>query len=286
MKAKSSSSSCSGSSRRETGQRPTAEEIKRRVRSYYAAAVSQDDPAARSGCSSSCCSSSLPSLNAMKEELAGSYASLLGYTDEELSSIPEHAACHSYGCGNPLAFSGVKEGDVVLDIGSGAGIDVLLASQKVGPSGRVIGLDMTPEMIAKAERNAAEADAENVEFRLGEMEHMPVEGSSVDWIISNSVITLSPDKEAVFREAFRVLKPGGRMLISDICLNDVDHSVREELFQWADCIGSAVDEETYLSIIRCAGFADVRIVDKKTFSADLPNRLSRNSGIVKTRDRM
>jgi ubiquinone/menaquinone biosynthesis C-methylase UbiE len=189
----------------------------------------------------------------MKEELGGSYASLVGYTKEELSSIPQHAASHSYGCGNPLALSGVKEGDVVLDIGSGAGIDVLLAAQKVGPSGKVIGLDMTAEMIATAEQNAREAHADNVEFRLGEMEDMPVDDSSVDWIISNCVITLSPDKEAVFREAFRVLKPGGRMLISDICLNDVDQSVREELFQWADCIGSAVDEETYLSTIRRAG---------------------------------
>ena len=128
---------------------------------------------------------------------------------------------------------------------------------------------MTPEMIAKAEQNAAEANAENVEFRLGDVEHMPVDDSSADWIISNCVITLSPDKEAVFRDAFRVLKPRGRMLISHICLNDVDESIREELFQWADCIGSAVDEEMYLGTIRKAGFADVRMVDKKTFSADV-----------------
>jgi SAM-dependent methyltransferase len=206
----------------------------------------------------------------MKEKLGGTYATAIGgYTEEELSSIPEHAAGHSYGCGNPLAFSEVKEGDVVLNLGSGAGIDVLLASQKVGPSGRVIGLDMTPEMIEKAQQNAREANVSNVEFRLGEMEHMPIEDSSVDWIISNCVITLSPEKETVFREAFRVLKPGGRVLISDICLNDIDASVRDQLFQWSDCVGSAVDEETYLKSIKRAGFADIRVVDKKTFSADV-----------------
>ncbi|MCK5557709.1 MAG: arsenite methyltransferase, partial [Candidatus Hydrogenedentes bacterium] len=258
-----------GTSRQESAVQPTPESIKRHVREYYGAAVSEDGPAAQSCCSSSCCDSSSPSVNAIKEKLEGSYATHIGYTEEELASIPEHAAGHSYGCGNPLAFSEVKEGDVVLDLGSGAGIDVLLASQKVGPSGRVIGLDMTPEMIEKAEQNALEANVSNVEFRLGEMEDMPIEDSNVDWIVSNCVISLSPDKEAVFREAFRVLKPGGRMLISDICVNGIEAHVRDELFQWADCIGGALDEETYLSTIRRAGFVDVEVIDKKTFSADV-----------------
>jgi SAM-dependent methyltransferase len=259
-------SCCSGTGPQKTADEPTPEQIKAHVRSFYGTKVSDDAPA-ESCCSSSCCGSSSTPSDAMKSALGGSYATMVGYTEEELGSIPEHATTHSYGCGNPLAFSEVKEGDVVLDLGSGAGIDVLLASKRVGPSGHVIGLDMTPEMIAKAEENARQANAANVEFRLGDMENMPVDDSSVDWIVSNCVISLSPDKEAVFREAFRVLKPGGRMLISDLCINDVDASVRDELFQWSDCVGGALDEETYLGTITGAGFADVGIVDKQTFSA-------------------
>lgn len=258
---------CCGSGPQETADPPTAEEIKRQVRSYYGARVSQDGVSGQSCCSSSCCSST--GSDTMKEALGGSYGAAIGYSEDELSSIPAHAATHSYGCGNPLAFSGVKEGNVVLDLGSGAGMDVLLASKRVGPTGRVIGLDMTPEMIAKAEENARQANADNVEFRLGEMENMPVDDSSVDWIVSNCVISLSPDKEAVFREAFRVLRPGGRMLISDLCINDVEPHIREELFQWSDCMGSALDEETYLETMSQAGFVDVKIVDKHTFSADV-----------------
>jgi ubiquinone/menaquinone biosynthesis C-methylase UbiE len=203
----------------------------------------------------------------MAAALKNTHASRIGYTEEELASIPEHAAAHAFGCGNPLAFSGVSEGDVVLDLGSGAGIDVLLASKRVGPSGRVIGLDMTSEMIAKAKENARKANATNVEFRLSEMENMAIEDSIVDWVISNCVISLSPAKDAVFGEAFRVLKPGGRILVSDLCINDVDKRVRDELFQWADCMGGALDETRYLQAIERAGFVDVRIVDRVTYPA-------------------
>lgn len=257
---------CDGGSK-PASKEPTEKEIKTHVREYYAAAVSEGEKPNESAGGSSCCASASAS-DTMKAALRDTHASRIGYSEEELASIPEHAATHAFGCGNPLAFSGVKEGDVVLDLGSGAGIDVLLASKKVGPLGQVIGLDMTPEMIEKASENAREANATNVEFRLGEMEAMPVESSSVDWVISNCVVNLSPDKVAVFGEVFRVLKPGGRILISDICVNDIKKSVRDELFQWADCMGGALDEVTYLRTIERAGFVDVAIVDKKTFSAN------------------
>ena len=261
------SGGCCGGGPKPTGKEPTEKEIKTHVREYYAAAVSEGERPNESACRSSCCASANAS-DTMKAALRDTHASRIGYSEEELASIPEHAATHAFGCGNPLAFSGVKEGDVVLDLGSGAGIDVLLASRKVGASGRVIGLDMTPEMIEKAKENAREANAANVEFRFGEMEAMPVESSSVDWVISNCVINLSPDKAAVFGEVFRVLKPGGRVLISDICVNDIEKSVRDELFQWADCMGGALDEVTYLKTIERAGFVDAGIVDRKTFSAN------------------
>jgi ubiquinone/menaquinone biosynthesis C-methylase UbiE len=242
------------------------DEIKARVREVYAAAITADEKTGQSGCGCGC--SEGPS-GTMQAALSGSHATRIGYSEEELADLPEHAATHAFGCGNPLAFSGVKEGDVVLDLGSGAGIDVLLAAKKVGPQGHVIGLDMTPEMLEKARKNASEANATNVEFRHGEMENMPVEDSSVDWIISNCVISLSPDKDAVFSEAFRVLKPGGHILVSDICINDVEKSVRAELFTWADCIGGALDETSYLSAIEGAGFSEVQIVDRYAISSKM-----------------
>ncbi len=258
---------CGASAEPKTQKDASDEEIKARVREVYGAAITADDRAKQSGSGCSCGGSDGPSA-AMEAALGGSHATRIGYSEEDLESLPDHAATHAFGCGNPLAFSGVKEGEVVLDLGSGAGIDVLLAAKKVGPSGRVIGLDMTPEMIEKARANARDANATNVEFRQGEMESMPVEDASVDWIISNCVISLSPDKEAVFGEAFRVLKPGGRILVSDICINDVEPDVREELFTWADCIGGALDEVSYLGAIERAGFSEVRIVDRFTIPTE------------------
>jgi arsenite methyltransferase len=166
-----------------------------------------------------------------------------------------------------MSYAEVGPGDVVLDLGSGAGLDVLLASNRVGPTGKVIGLDMTSEMIEKAKENAAKAGAANVEFRLGEMEKMPVEDGSVDWIISNCVINLSPDKENVFREASRVLKPGGKILVSDIVAEGIPEGMKRLL--WASCVGGAVDETTYLRIIREAGFEDVRIVGRLDYDREM-----------------
>lgn len=202
----------------------------------------------------------------VEEGIKGKLAKLAGYGEEERSQVPEEAYLSSFGCGNPLAYAEVKEGEVVLDLGSGAGLDVLLASKKVGPNGKVIGLDMTPEMIEKAKENASKAGVTNVEFRLGEMEEMPVENESVDWIISNCVVNLSPDKRKVFQEAFRVLKPGGRILVSDIVAEGIPESLKGYL--WSCCIGGALDEKSYLKVIKEAGFKEVRIVDRLDYDRE------------------
>jgi len=180
------------------------------------------------------------------------------YTSEQIENLPGDVTGLSLGCGNPTAIATLKEGEIVLDLGSGGGIDCFLAAQKVGPRGRVIGLDMTPEMIQLARRNATKIGASNVEFRLGEMEHIPVKDNTVDAIISNCVINLSPDKDAVFREAYRVLKPGGRICVSDIVsLGELPKNIKESLVQWAECISGAINENLYLEKISAAGFENV-----------------------------
>ena len=166
----------------------------------------------------------------------GIVVKLAGYTGPELSSLPPEAVVNSFGCGNPLAFAEVKEGDVVVDLGAGAGIDILLAGKVVGPSGRVIGIDMTDEMIAKASENIAAAGVSNVEVRKGLIEEMPVESDSVDWVISNCVINLSPEKAKVFAEIARVLKPGGRMSLSDIVVDEMPDWVRDDEALYCSCV--------------------------------------------------
>lgn len=223
------------------------DDTKERVKEHYKGLIT--------GQRSSCCGP--PTL---EEGMKGKLAVLAGYGDEERAQVPEEAYLNSFGCGNPTAYAEVKPGEVVLDLGSGAGLDVLLAAKKVGPEGKVIGLDMTAEMIEKARENARKAGAANVEFRLGEMEDMPVESESVDWIISNCVINLSPDKKKVFQEALRVLKPGGRVLVSDIVAEGIPEQLKSYL--WSSCIGGALDEGSYLRMIREAGFKDVEIVGR------------------------
>ena len=195
-----------------------------------------------------------------------SQAKKIGYSQEELKNLPNSVVKTVAGCGNPTALANLREGETVLDLGSGGGIDVFLAAKKVGPKGKVIGVDMTEEMIQLAKENAEKMKIENVEFRLGEIENLPVEDGMVDVIISNCVINLSPDKDRVFTEAFRVLKPEGRMLISDIVTQgELPDEIRENLEMWATCIAGALDEKEYLQKIRDAGFKKVKIIGKSDF---------------------
>jgi len=191
----------------------------------------------------------------------GFAARFAGYGDDVIG-LPADAVVNSFGCGNPLAFSEVQAGQTVIDLGSGAGIDLLIAARKVGPTGRVIGVDMTDEMIARARANVAEAGVTNVEVRKGIIEELPVESGSVDWVISNCVINLSPDKARVFAEIARVLRPGGRMLVSDIVVDEVPAWVRENLALYASCVGGAVAEAEYLDLARGAGLSEVAVRER------------------------
>ena len=209
----------------------------------------------------SCCGASQSCCGSVK-----SPSQALGYTEQQLSAIPEGADL-GLGCGNPTALASLVEGETVLDLGSGAGIDCFLAAQAVGPSGRAIGVDMTAEMIDRARENARMNGIENVEFRLGEIEHLPVADGSVDVVISNCVVNLSPDKPQVFRDTFRALKPGGRMLISDIVLlRELPDAIRESIEAYVGCVAGASMKANYLAAIEEAGFEDVEVL--KEVSAD------------------
>lgn len=187
---------------------------------------------------------------------------VLGYSDAELSGVPEGANL-GLGCGNPQAIADLKPGETVLDLGSGAGFDCFLAARQVGESGRVIGVDMTPEMLARARRNAAAGDFRNVEFRLGEIEHLPVADQSVDVIISNCVINLSPEKAQVFKEAFRVLRPGGRIAVSDmVSLAPLPPEVRADVALYAGCVAGAATVDELKAMLADAGFVDIVIQPK------------------------
>ena len=229
-------------------------DIKAAVKERYARAIQQPG--------SGCCGGS--GTTAMK----GTLVQIAGYRDEDLAALPADAVANAFGCGNPVAFAEVREGDVVVDIGSGAGIDCLFAAQKVGPSGKVIGIDMTPDMIERARANARAADATNVEFRQGDAERMPVADGEADWVISNCVINLSPDKPAVFREIARVLKPGGRISISDIVAEDLPPAVRASRDAWVTCLAGAISEAEYVRGLERAGLADVRVTERVTYGPD------------------
>ncbi len=242
------------------------QEIKDAVRTRYAKAIQRQ---------ASCCGP-LPSqpvqiadscCGAAPVEAKGNFAKIAGYDTDELSRLPADAVQNSFGCGNPLAFAGVQPGQVVLDIGSGAGIDCFIAVEKVGPAGKVIGLDMTPEMIERARQNARDAGFSNVEFRFGEAEKIPVEDSSVDWVISNCVINLSPDKPAVFGEIARILRPGGRISISDIVAQELPEPVRRSRDAWTGCLAGAISEEAYAKGLKAAGLRDVRVTARTVYDA-------------------
>ncbi|MEE4311298.1 MAG: arsenite methyltransferase [candidate division KSB1 bacterium] len=233
-------------------------DIKKIVREKYGKIASQQ---------SSCCQPSSPCCCGHSD--AGVLSKTIGYSDDELAAVPEGANL-GLGCGNPLALASLKAGETVIDLGSGAGFDCFLAAQKVGDSGKVIGVDMTAEMLETARENARKGDYSNVEFRLGEIEHLPVADDVADILISNCVINLSPDKAQVFREAFRVLKPGGRMMISDIVLlTELPAPLQQSVDAYAGCLAGALLRDDYLGEIKDAGFQDVEVVDDKIFPIDL-----------------
>jgi len=189
------------------------------------------------------------------------------YAREALAELPGDAVAYSMGCGDPLAFGEVEPGDTVLDLGSGAGIDLLLAAGRVGPGGRVIGVDMTDVMIEKARANITASGLDNVEVRKGLIEELPVETASVDWVISNCVINLSPEKDRVFAEIARVLKPGGRILVSDIVVENLPESLRRNEAIYNSCVGGAISESAYRDGLRHAGLVDVEVRQRHVYDA-------------------
>ena len=233
------------------------DETKKIVREGYAKVATQKSSCC--GPVNSCCGTA----NAAKD-----ISKKIGYTDEELKAVPEGANL-GLGCGNPTALASLKKGEVVLDLGSGPGLDCFLAADKVGKDGKVIGIDMTPEMLEKARTNAAKGNYSNVEFRLGEIENLPVADNSVDVVISNCVINLSPDKESVFKETFRVLKPGGRIMVSDIVLSkELPDFIKDSVDAYVGCISGAIPKDNYLKTVSDVGFKEVSIVSETSIPVD------------------
>jgi SAM-dependent methyltransferase len=221
------------------------------VREHYGAIARSLDTAQ----ATSCCGDT-PSCGCNSSSL---------YNVEMLEGLPVDATNLSLGCGDPVTIASLKPGETVLDLGSGGGIDCFLAARRVGETGHVIGVDMTPDMLAKANANKHKMGARNVEFRQGQIEALPVEDNTVDVVMSNCVINLSPDKAAVFREAYRVLRPGGRVSISDIVTEgEFSPELRAQVDKWAECVTGAIDVEQYTGLMRQAGFVDIQVVDKVT----------------------
>lgn len=233
------------------------EQIKKIVREGYAKIAKGKD---------SCCGRTVSCCNTAEKDEGISRK--IGYREEELASVPEGADL-GLGCGNPVESASLKEGETVLDLGSGAGLDCLLAANLVGEKGRAIGVDMTPEMIDKARENARSGKYGNVEFRLGEIENLPVADNIVDVVISNCVINLSPNKRRVFEEAFRVLRPGGRITISDIVLlKELPGPVKESVEAYVGCLSGAITKDEYIKTIKEAGFQEVRIIKEVHFPVE------------------
>ena len=233
-------------------------QIKKKVREGYGKIAKQETPCC--GSIEVCCGTATT-----PEEISKT----IGYTDEQLRSVPDGANL-GLGCGNPTALASLQAGEIVLDLGSGAGFDCFLAANKVGPTGRVIGVDMTPEMLKKAKENAKKAGYTNVEFRRGEIEKLPVEDTSVDVVISNCVINLSPDKKKVFEETFRVLKSGGRLAVSDIVLlKDLPEKIMNSVEAYVGCISGAILKDRYLQLLKDTGFIDVIVTDESSYQLDV-----------------
>ena len=231
------------------------DKIKKIVREGYAKVVTKESP---------CCDDTMTSCGcsmATSEEIS----KRIGYSQKDIDSVPEGANL-GLGCGNPVALASLNKGEIVLDLGSGAGFDCFLAAKRVGKDGKVIGVDMTPEMIDKARENIRKGRYTNIEFRLGEIENLPVADKAVDVIISNCVINLSPDKKRVFEEAFRVLKPNGRLMVSDIVLmKDLPEIIKRNVQAYIGCLSGAEKKEVYLETIQNAGFQDVKVVEENFF---------------------
>jgi arsenite methyltransferase len=227
----------------------TEEKQRREVREGYAKiAINQ----------SSCCSNSTSDEGSKK----------MGYSEEDLKTTPEGANM-GLGCGNPVALASLKEGEIVVDLGSGGGFDCFLAAKKVGQEGKIIGVDMTSEMLDKARENARTGKYVNVEFRLGEIENLPIADNTADVIISNCVINLAPNKKRVFQEAFRVLKPGGRLMVSDLVLLKELPKEISKVLDPTSCVTGAIMKDKYLATIRAVGFENVRINEEKHYDLDL-----------------
>ncbi len=229
------------------------EDIRRNVSSAYARALSATPAGSCGGGADACCVTT---------------AGLAGYLSDNLAEVPRDAVENSFGCGDPLAFAEVEPGQTVVDLGSGAGIDILLATRRVGPDGHVIGIDMTDEMVERARSNIAASGLDNVEVRKGIIEDLPVDDGSVDWVISNCVINLSPEKDRVFAEIARVLRPGGRMLVSDIVVDDLPQTIRDNQALYNGCIGGAISEAQYLQGLRDAGLVDVEVRKRFVYDAE------------------
>lgn len=228
--------------------------IKVAVRNRYAEIAKQNTSCCTTAKSSCCGTTSVIDIS-----------KTIGYSDKELKSVPKDSNL-GLGCGNPIALASLKKGETVLDLGSGAGFDCFLAANKVGKAGKVIGIDMTAEMIEKARANARKNKYNNVEFRLGEIENLPIADNSIDIIISNCVINLSPDKEKVFKEAFRVLKPGGRLIVSDIVLlTELPNFIKNSVQAYVGCVAGATQKKNYLRLIKSAGFQNVKILDETNY---------------------
>jgi len=234
------------------------EEIKKAVREGYGQVAQK---------SGSCCGPAVSCCGG--PDLIQEISKKIGYREEELAVVPEGSNL-GLGCGNPVALASLKKGEVVLDLGAGAGFDCFLAANQVGPGGRVIGVDMTPEMVDKARENIGKGNYKNVEFRLGEIENLPVADNHVDVIISNCVINLAPDKKRVFREGFRVLKPGGRLMVSDIVLlQELPGEIRNSIGAYLGCVAGALLKNDYIQAIHAAGFQGIRVIEEVTFPTEL-----------------
>jgi len=251
-----STSCCDGSESVTEVSHKQADDIRQQVRESYARVAQADNSGEACGIGSSCCGVS------DDDQINTLISTRLGYSEDDLTAVPEGADM-GLGCGNPRAIASLKLGEVVVDLGSGGGFDAFLAAAEVGTAGRVIGVDMTPDMISKARSNAEKGRFEHVEFRLGEIENLPVANDTVDVIISNCVINLSPNKSRVFEEAFRVLKPGGRLAISDVVATvDLPQEMRDDLALYSGCMAGASQIEELESHMQNAGFSEIRIAPK------------------------